>query len=165
MAVTRQKKEEVLGEVKEALSGAGSVVFVTFRGLPVADSSEMRNTLRKEGVGYKVAKKTLIRRALSELSVAGEVPEFPGELAIAWGEDLVVPAREIHNFAKTRKEQLGIVGGIFEGKYMNAAEMTEIATIPSRETLYAQSLNLINSPIQQYVMALDQIRQKKEATA
>lgn len=165
MALTKQKKEEVFGKVKDALVGANSVVFVHTKGLSVGDTQTMRNKLREEGVSYYVAKKTLIKRALEEKKYAGEQPSFEGELALVWGEDLVAPAREVQAFVKSTKAKVNIVGGVFEGRYMSAAEMTEIATIPSRLTLYAQFVNIINSPIQGMVMSLDQIAKKKEAVA
>ncbi len=163
MAITRKKKEEILSKVNEVVSHAGSVVFVNFKGLTVADTSEMRRTLRENGVSYYVAKKTIVNRALNQQSFTGTQPVLDGELALAWSDDLIAPAREVYAFVKKRKDNLSIQGGLFEGAYMSAGEMTEIATIPSRQTLYAQFVNLINSPIQQFVMAVDQIAQKQEA--
>jgi large subunit ribosomal protein L10 len=165
MAVTKQKKEEVLVKVQRAVSEAGSMVFVKTKGLPVIETQGMRAKLRENGVSYYVAKKTLIKKALAEKNYSGTLPAMDGELAIAWGADLVAPAREVQDFVKSTKEKVKIIGGVFEGRYMSAAEMTEIATIPSQQTLYAQFVMLINSPIQQFVMALDQIAQKKEANA
>ena len=165
MAVTKQKKQEVAAKIQEALDGANSVVFVHTKGLQVKDSQDMRRKLRESGVDYYVAKKTLIKRALDAKTYEGTQPPFEGELSIAWGEDLVAPAREVQEFVKSTKDKMAIVGGIFEGRYMSAAEMIEIASIPSLHTLHAQFVMLINSPIQQFVMALDQIAQKKETSA
>jgi len=165
MALTKEKKKEVFAKVKGALDEAGSVVFVHSKGLSVSENQEMRKALRDNGVSLYVAKKTLIRRALDEMKYDGELPALDKELAIAWGEDLVVPAREVQAFVKSQKDKVEILGGIFEGRYMSAAEMTEIASIPSQQTLYAQFVNIINSPIQGFVMSLDQIAEKKEATA
>jgi large subunit ribosomal protein L10 len=165
MALTKEQKEGVSAKVAAALAEAGSVVFVHSKGLPVATTQEMRRALNAQGVSYYVAKKTLVRRALAERTYAGELPALEGELALAWGEDLVAPAREVQAFATSTKDKVAIMGGIFEGRYMSAAEMTDIASIPSQQTLYAQFVMLINSPIQQFVMALDQIAQKKETAA
>lgn len=161
MAITRQKKEAIVAKVTDAFKDAGSVVFVKFKGLPVKDTTEMRRKLRAEGIGYTVAKKTLIKRALATKSYEGTLPELEGEIAVAYGEDMIAPAREVNNFAKTRKDQLSIAGGIFEGRFMSATEMTEIASIPSRQVLIGQFVNLINSPIQRVVIALDRIAEKK----
>ena len=165
MALTKEKKQEVFAKVKGALDEAGSVVFVNATGMSVDETQGMRKAFRENGVSYYVAKKTLVRRALEESNVDGEMPAFDAELAIAWGEDLVAPAREVHAVHKEHKEKVEILGGIFEGRYMSAAEMTEIASIPSQQTLYAQFVNIINSPIQGFVMSLNQIAEKKEANA
>jgi large subunit ribosomal protein L10 len=165
MALTKEKKEEVFAKVKGALDEAGSVVFVYSKGMNVTETQEMRQAFRDSGVSFYVAKKTLVRRALDESKFEGEQPVFEKELAIAWGDDLVAPAREVHAFVKSTKDKVEILGGIFEGRYMNASEMTEIATIPSQQTLYAQFVNIINSPIQGFVMSLNQIAEKKEANA
>lgn len=161
MALTKQKKGDVLAKVEKALEGANSVVFVHAKGIPVSDTQVMRAKLRENGIGYYVAKKSLIKRALDAKKYEGTQPDFAGELSIAWGEDLVAPAREVQSFVKSTKDKVQIVGGIFEGRYMSAVEMSEIANIPSQHTLYAQFVMLINSPIQQFVMALDQIAQTK----
>lgn len=163
MAITRQKKEEVLAKAKDAVSNAGSVVFVNFKGLSVADTTAMRKKLREEGISYSVAKKTLIGKALDDAKFAGERPEFPGELAMAYGADMLAPAREVHDFTKKYKEKLSIVGGVFEGAYKNAAEMSAIALIPSRQTLLAQFVMLINSPLQRMAVVTSEIAKKKEA--
>jgi len=76
---------------------------------------------------------------------------------------LLSPARGVFEFQKKHKDQVSIIGGVFEGKYMNQSEMTEIATIPPRQVLLGQFVNLINSPIQGLVIALDGIADKKEA--
>ena len=82
---------------------------------------------------------------------------------MAYSAYLIAPAREVFAFQKKYKDNLSIVGGIFDGKYMSKEEMMAIALIPSRETLYAQFVNVINSPIQGLVMALDAIAKKKTA--
>ena len=165
MALTKEQKQAVSGKVDAALDEAGSVVFVHQKGLSVEDSQLMRSKLKEEGVSFYVAKKTLVKRALNERTYGGEQPVFDGELAIAWGEDLVAPAREVQEFVKSTKEKVQIRGGIFEGRYMSASEMTEIASIPSQHTLYAQFVNVINSPIQKFAVAIDRIAEKKEAAA
>lgn len=161
MALTKEKKVEILSKLKDIFSNAESVVFVKFGGLAVSDTSNMRNILRGESVGYFVAKKTLIKRTLNEAGVKGDMPDLPGEIAIAYSSDLTSSARNIYEFAKKFKENIAIVGGVFEGRYMNETEMTEIASIPPLQTLYGMFVNVINSPIQRCVIALDQIAQSK----
>lgn len=161
MAISREKKGEILSHLKDAIGKSKSVVFVNFKGLSVAAAQEMRNALRKAGVQYYVAKKTLVKLALGDSKVEGDQPELPGELAITYGDDLVAPGREINEFIKKFPENLKILGGIFDGKFMNQAEMTEIATIPALPVLHGKFVNIINSPIQRFAVALSEVAKKK----
>jgi large subunit ribosomal protein L10 len=161
MPVSRTKKKEILETLTVALSKAASVVFINFHGLGVLDAMAMRKSLRKEGVSYSVAKKTLVRKALESAKVAGDIPALPGELAVAYGEDLTTPAREVLSFQKKFENKVSILGGVFEGKFMDKESMLSIAAIPSQKTLYAQFVNLINSPIQGLVIGLNAIAEKK----
>ncbi|OHA89857.1 MAG: 50S ribosomal protein L10 [Candidatus Zambryskibacteria bacterium RIFCSPHIGHO2_01_FULL_43_27] len=161
MPITRKKKEEILSKVEGALKDAKSLVFVNFHGLTVAVANEMRRALKGAGVKYFVAKKNLVKRALDGVKFEGSVPEFPGELAIAWGDDLVAPAREVYVFQKKSLENLKILGGIFEGRYMDQGAMMEIATIPALPVLHGKFVNIINSPIQRFVIALGEIAKTK----
>ncbi|MBU2220819.1 50S ribosomal protein L10 [Patescibacteria group bacterium] len=164
MAITKAKKEEVVAKVADSIKNAASVVFVRFRGLTVADTSAMRRSLREQGIGYYVAKKSLMRRAFADKGYTGTLPELPGEIAIAWSDgDSTAPAREIYEHGKKQKDTLTIVGGIFDGAFADAAAMNAIATIPPVPVLRGMFVNVINSPIQGLVIALDQIREKKAA--
>ena len=164
MAITKQKKSEILEGLNKIFKEAKTVVFVNFHKLSVADATTLRSDLRKSGVNYLVAKKTLTKKAIADSKVGGEVPEMEGELALAYlakGDDITSPARSIHDFGKTHKDMLSIMGGVFEGKLVNREVMTEIALIPSMQTLRAQFVNVINSPIQGLAMVLDQIAKSK----
>jgi large subunit ribosomal protein L10 len=161
LALTKNKKGEILGKLQGIAKESGSVVFLNFHGLTMPDLSEIRKTLRGKDLGYTVAKKTLTRKAFEGFT--GSMPELPGELAIVSGKDLIEPAREIYQFQKKLDKKLSIVGGVFEGRYMSQSEMLTVAQIPGLKTLHAQFVNLINSPIQGFVMALDQIAKSKTA--
>lgn len=157
----KSKKVELIKNLEKEIKGSQSLVFVNFHGLKVADETVLRRELRDKEVGYRVSRKTLLKRALAG-KAEGEIPELSGEVSIAYSAvDTTAPAREVYNFQKTHKGLLNILGGIFEGKFVDGARMQEIAMIPSREVLYAQFVNLINTPIQQLVVALDQVAAKK----
>ena len=161
MAITKEKKVEILKRLKEIFAKAESVVFLNFHGLPIAGESEMRKTLHDKEVGYYVAKKTLVRRILSESNIEGDEPKLDGELALVYGADSIAPAREVYTFVKKHKENLSILGGIFENAFMNSEEMNDIAVIPPLDVLYGQFANLINSPIQGFAIVLDQVAKTK----
>lgn len=156
----KSKKEEMIKEMEGAIKNSESVVFVNFHGLKVSDETSLRKNLRDQGVSYKVGRKTLLKRALTG-KAKGEIPELSGEVAIAYSKDQTSSAREIYSFQKTHKGLLEIIGGIFDGNFLGKEAMMEIATIPSREVMYAQFVNLINTPIQQFVVVLDQIAKSK----
>ncbi len=82
---------------------------------------------------------------------------MPGQIAIAYSDDLLAPAREVFAFQKGHKDNISIVGGVFDGKFMDATAMMSIATIPPLQTLRGMFVNLINSPIQRFAVVLDQI--------
>ena len=165
MAITKDKKAEIIKKVEDIIKKGKTLVFVNFHGLTVAGINKLRRDLQAKGMGYYVAKKTLLRRAFSKTSIEGEIPELDGEVAIAWGDDPLEPIKEIYDFHKKNIEVIKIIGGVFEGAYAGADKMLVLAKIPGRETLYAQFVNVINSPIQGLVMALDAIAKKKEESA
>lgn len=161
MAITRDKKKVILEKLK-GITGKESVVFVQFHGLPVADTAEMRSGLRNDDISYFVARKTLIRKAFEESGIEGELPQLDGELALAYADELTAPARGVYEFQKKFKGAVSILGGVFENKYLDKVGMEEIAQIPSQDVLRGMFVNVINSPIQGFVMALSAIAEKKE---
>ena len=163
MSIKKEQKKEIIDDLSKVIKGSNSVVFVNFHNLSVADETVMRKALRASGVGYVVAKKTLAKIAMGSNSISGVLPELEKELALAYGEDLIAPAREVFNFQKKFKDSVTIMGGIFDGKYMTKEEMSSIALIPSKEGLYGMFVNIINSPIQRFVIALNEVAKTKTA--
>ena len=155
MAITRKKKEEILAKVSDITKSAKTLVFASFKGLTVAEQNEMRKALRAQEIGYTVAKKSLLRRALEQGGYQGEAPEMLGEVALAYGSDELAPARELATFVKKFGEHLVFVGGVFGGKYVSKEEITAIAAIPGIDALRAQFVQLINSPLQRFAVVLN----------
>jgi large subunit ribosomal protein L10 len=160
MAITKAKKEDIIAKLDGVKKDSESIVFVKFNGMNVADTTAMRADLRNEGVGFFVAKKTLMKRTF-EGAFEGEMPPLEGEIAVAYSTDAITPAQKIKEFSGKYKENLAIAGGIFQGVYKDAAEMTEIASIPPLPVLRGMFVNVINSPIQGLAVALSQIADKK----
>ena len=161
MPVSRKKKEESLEKISSGLNSAETVVFANFKGLTVGETTELRKGLRDNSVSYMVAKKTLIRKALTEKGYKGEIPELTGELAIAWGKDQIAPAKSIAEFQKKFDKRISILGGIFEGEFKGKDVMVSIAAIPSREVLLSQIAYLLKSPIQSLAIAVSEVSKKK----
>ena len=156
----KAKKEEIVRELEGAVKDSESLVFVNFHGLKVKEETELRRDLRGEGVNYKVGRKTLLARALSG-KAEGEVPNLPGEMAIVYSKDATASPRGVFNFQKAHKGLLSILGGIFEGKFVNAERMMEIAAIPSREVLLGKLAFLFKSPIQRLAIAVNEVAKIK----
>lgn len=162
MAITKEKKANILAKLDELKQNADSIVFVHFTGLGGVDTTTMRAKLREQGVDYFVAKKTLVDRAFDGV-FEGTMPALDGEIALAYSTDAIAPAQQIKNFMGEYKDKLAIVGGVFQGVYKSQEEMTEIASIPGLQVLRGMFVNIINSPIQGLVIGLDAIAKKKEA--
>ena len=148
MAITRQKKEEILAKMEGIAKDSATVVFAQFKRLPVNEQNEMRKALREQSVGYTVAKKSLVRRAFTATAISGDMPDLAGEVSVIYSKDALAPARELAVFVKKFPEQLAFAGGVFGGAYVNASEVRAIAAIPGLQTLRAQFVQLINSPRQ-----------------
>jgi large subunit ribosomal protein L10 len=153
MASTKAKKAESLSELSAAAKRP-SIVFASFKGLKASDTARLRKTLRDAGVTYRVAKKTLVKKAFGEASLEGVMPPVEGELALAWSDDQLAPARELRKFEKELQGAVAIKGGVFEGAFKSQSEMVAIAEIPSREVLLSMLANLLNSPVQRLAVGL-----------
>ena len=153
-------KKPVVEEISEKIKNAQAVVLVDHRGLTVAQDTELRKKLREEGVTYKVYKNTMMNFAFQGTDFEQLKDLLNGPSAMAVSEnDPAAPARVLYDFAKTAKA-LEIKGGVIEGKFYDAAAMTEIATIPSREVLLSRLLGSMQSPITNFARVIKQIAEK-----
>ena len=154
-------KQPVVAEIAELLNGAASVVAVDYRGLTVAQDTELRKQLRAAGIVYKVYKNTMIRRAAEGTDYAALDPNLEGPTAIAVSkDDATAPARVLAEFAK-KADKLEMKGGIVEGTYYDAKGIQVIATIPSREVLLGRLLGSMQSPVTNFARVLNQIAEKQ----
>lgn len=156
----KSKKEEIVKDLENAIKKSQSLVFVNFHGLKVNDEMTLRRNLRHQGVSYKVSRKSLLARALKGKAF-GEIPELTGEVAVAYSGDAIASPREIYNFQKIHKGILSILGGIFDGKFITATKMQEIAMIPSREVLLSKLAFLFKSPMQRFALAVSEVAKTK----
>ena len=155
-------KKPVVEEISEKIKDAQAVVLVDHRGLTVAQDTELRKKLREEGVSYKVYKNTMMNFAFKgtdfeQLSEAGLL-NGPSAMAVST-TDPAAPARVLYEFAKKAKA-LEIKGGVIEGKFYDAAAMSEIASIPSKEVLLSRLLGSMQSPIANFARVINQIAEK-----
>ncbi len=156
MAKTKEQKEESVKLVKEKMSDTTAVVFTHFDGLSVMDTNEFRTVLRENNIQYTVAKRSLLKVALKDagISVADIDGLEPGGVGVAFGyEDEVLPAKTVDTFSKTHKA-LTIIGGIFNGKFIDANETLALAKLPSKPELTQQFVWLLQYPISGFVNVL-----------
>jgi large subunit ribosomal protein L10 len=149
MAVTKQKKEEMLKELVEKFKDAQSVVFAQNKGLTVNEVQELRGKLREKNAEMKVAKKTLMRIAAKEAGYEGEIPAeaMEGAVGVVFSyDDIVAGAKEVYDYAKSHNS-LTLLGGLLEGRVMSLEEANTLATIPSKEELITKIVYLLKSPI------------------
>ena len=152
-------KQPIVQEISEQIKDAQSVV-VDYRGLTVAEDTQLRKQLREAGVAYKVYKNTLVNFAIkgTDFESLSDVLEGPNAFAIST-TDATAPARVIAKFAKTAPA-LEIKAGVVEGTFYDADGMKAIATIPSREELLSKFLGSIQSPITNFARVINQIAEK-----
>ena len=163
MALKKEKKVLVVDELRAALADVSTITFVEFTKLTVYDVTLLRKQLREAGIGYMVSKKTLLKRALAEKGFKGELPDLTGQVGIAYSTDPLAPAREVYNFQTTHKENISIIGGVYDGAFVSKEAMLAIATIPPLPVLRGQFVGMLISPIRSFVVALDQIAKTKTA--
>lgn len=162
MAITREKKVEILKRLKDEVVKAKTIVLVNFHGLPVAEANNLRRSLKEQATKLFVAKKTLVTKALTEAGVTGDMPVLEGELAVAYGDDQLAASKGVYEYEKKTNGLVKILGGVLDGVYADQKMMVTLAQIPPREVLLAQFLNVINSPLQGLAVALNEIAKKKE---
>ena len=156
-------KKPVVDEISEKIKDAQAIVLVDYRGLTVAQDTELRKQLRAEGVSYKVYKNTMMNFAFkgTDFEQMSDLLNGPSAAAIST-TDPAAPARVLYKFAKTA-EKLEIKGGVVEGKLYDAKSLGEIASIPSREVLLSKFLGSIQSPITNFARVIKQIAEKSPA--
>lgn len=150
MAITRDKKEELVSEYIDLLEQSSAVVFVRSRGLSVAQVTALRSKMRETGSKYHVVKNTLFRRALTDAKMS--VPDIlNGPVAVAFcPEDIALAVKAIDDFGGGLGAlEFEIVGGIVGADVLDATRAKALAFLPSKDVLFAQILAGMNAPATQ----------------
>jgi large subunit ribosomal protein L10 len=159
----KEIKAQKVNEIKEKMQKAKSLVLVNYQGINVEQDTELRSTLRKNNVEYKVYKNTMVTRAAQELGIEGMEQYLEGPVSMAFGyDDETTAAKLIADFAKASKK-LEIKGGYVDGKVYDADLMNQLAKIPNKEVLIAKFLGSIKSPLSNLVYMLNAVAESKEA--
>src|SRR5690242_2702895 len=162
MSKILEMKQQTVSEIAGKLSESKSTVVVDYRGLTVAEVTELRKQLREAGVEFKVYKNTLTRRAAEEAGLADLNESLTGPNAIAFStEDVIAPAKVINDFAK-KHEALEIKAGVIEGNVATVEEVKALAELPSREGLLSMLLSVLQAPIRNFALATKAVAEQKE---
>ena len=169
----RTEKAASVAELREKLTGAQGAVLTDYRGLSVAEMTELRSLLRKSAVEYRVVKNTLAKIAIRGTDVAGLAQYLEGPTAIAVSRtDPVAPAKVLAGWGRGRGA-FPIKGGVVEGQVVGPEAMRVLGDLPPREVLLGQVAGAFQAPLQALVQVLtasmrelanvlDQVRQQKE---
>lgn len=155
------EKQAIVEELSEKLKNSAAGVLVDYKGITVAEDTELRSELRKNNVEYAVVKNTLLRFAVKNVGMDDLSDVLNGTTALAIShEDPVAPARVINDFAKKLKDKFEIKGGYMDGKVMPLEEVQALANIPALPVLQAQVLGTMLAPITGLAVVLKQIAEK-----
>lgn len=160
-----ESKKAVVAALTGKMKEATSVVFVDYKGITVAQDTELRKQFREAGVEYSVVKNTLTNFAAKDAGYDfAEVLNGTTAMASTTG-DPIAPARIVCEFAKKNKNTLSIKGGVVEGSVLSADQLNGFGELPSKNALVASVLGTFLAPISSLAFVLDQIREQKEGGA
>lgn len=154
-------KKAVVDEIAGKFNDAASTVVVEYRGLSVAEVTQLRRDLREEGVEFKVYKNSMVTRAAEVANVEGLKENLTGPNAIAFGEDAVAPSRVLVNFAKDH-QALVIKAGVVDGEVVGVDTITKLSKLPNRDGMISMILGCFQAPVRKFAYALSAVRDQKE---
>ena len=156
-----ESKKTVVANIKEKFDKAQTVVLVDYRGLTVAEDTELRNQLRQAGVEYCVLKNTMINLATKDMGFDQLSAHLEGPTAVAFGyEDMIAPAKILSDFSKAKKK-MTIKCGICDGDYLDEAGVQALANLPSKEVLIAKIMGSMMSSVSKFVYCVEALRKKQ----
>lgn len=162
-AQTIQSKQQVVDEIAAKLRESASTVVADYRGLNVAQVTELRKQLREANVEFQVLKNTLVRRATASAELTGLDQALTGPTAIAFSvNDAVAPAKILNDFAK-KNDALKLKGGVVEGNVYDADQIKALAELPSRDGMLSMLLSVLQAPIRNFALAVKAVAEKQEA--
>lgn len=158
----REEKQQVVADVTTKFRESVCTVITDYRGLNVAQVTDLRNKLRDAGVEFKVLKNTLTRLATAQTDLTDLDQYLTGPTAIAFStQDVVAPAKIISDFAK-KNDKLEIKGGVVEGQVVDVAKIKALADLPSREGLLSMLLSVLQAPMRNFALAVKAVGEKQE---
>ncbi|NUZ09041.1 50S ribosomal protein L10 [Piscinibacter koreensis] len=164
MSLNRNQKQTVVSDVSAQVANSQTLALAEYRGLTVAHLDTLRRQARDKGVYLHVLKNTLARRAVAGTPFEVASESMVGPLIYGFSQDPVAAAKVLSDFAKGN-DKLIVKGGAYAGKTLDAAGVTALASVPSKEVLLSQLLGLMQSPVARVARVLAAIAEKREAPA
>ena len=155
-----ESKKSVVTEISDKFKNSSSTVVAEYRGLSVAEVTELRRALRAEGVDMKVYKNTLAAKAAEDAGYADLKNVLTGPNAIAFGKDETAASRVMAQFAKKHKA-LVLKGGIVEGKVVDTNTINELSALPNREGMLSMLLSVLQAPVSSFARAVNAVAENK----
>ena len=156
------EKQAIVAALTERIKNASAGVFVDYRGINVAQDTELRTELRKNDVEYSVIKNTLTRFALDDCGLKEIDPILNGTTSLATSTgDPIAPFRIISDYSKKLNDVFNIKAAFMDGKVLSESEIAEISALPSKEALYSQVFGTLLAPITSLAVVLNQILEQK----
>ena len=155
-------KQAVVEEITKKIKDSQSTLVCEYRGLTVAEVTELRRGLREEGVDFKVYKNTMVERACDDCGFEDLKDALKGPNAFAFSEDATAPARVLAKFAKKHKA-LVLKKGIVEGKVVDEATIKELSLLPNRDGMLSMLLSCLQSPVSSFARVVKAVAEAKEA--
>ena len=159
-----QAKQQEVDTIATKLRESNCTVVADYRGLNVAQVTLLRKQLREAGVEFQVLKNSLVSRAAANAELTELDAVLTGPTAIAFGKDVVAPAKIISDFAK-KNDALKVKGAIVEGRFVDAAQVKALADLPSRDGLLSMLLSVLQAPVRNFALAVKAVAEKNEASA
>jgi large subunit ribosomal protein L10 len=164
LGLNLQEKQAVVAEVSAQVAQAQTIVLAEYRGIEVSDITRLRANARQSGVYFRVIKNTLARRSVQGTPFEALAEKMVGPLVYGISVDPVAAAKVVHEFAKFN-EKLVITAGAYNGKVLDKAGVSALATVPSKEVLLAQLCGLLQSPVSGLARVLAAVAEKNTAAA
>ncbi|KZE71991.1 50S ribosomal protein L10 [Paenibacillus sp. CMAA1739] len=160
-----QAKQEAVEVVAAKLRESVTTVVADYRGLNVAQVTELRKQLREAGIEFQVLKNTLLRRATAAAELTELDAVLTGPTAIAFGKDDAVSAAKILNDFAKKNNALELKGAVVEGRVIGVEEIKALAELPSREGLLSMLLSVLQAPMRNFALAVKAVAEKEEQSA
>lgn len=159
-----QAKQQEVDVITTKLRESNCTVVADYRGLNVAQVTQLRKLLREAGIEFQVLKNSLVSRAAANAELTELDAVLTGPTAVAFGKDVVAPAKIISDFAK-KNDALKVKGAIVEGRFVDASQVKALADLPSRDGLLSMLLSVLQAPVRNFALAVKAVAEKNEASA